>query len=927
MNENINKLTGDRHFHGGIKPSKVLNIIGIIFIFISIIISSCLDDISIPIEIFHWIKSITVFMLFNVGIAYIYLVKKKSGEIPRWIGIVTFFLLGQEILGIIYSMNVHIKSISFYNLRIGYMWVKIFTFIYMAIIYKVIGINRKVKLGQEVGESLFNLLLGAFLMVSVRRVLRYASYGNELDFIYIIYIMVLFLCLYLGIIRFLKDKNIFHHMVSIVLFLQIINFNDFMVSNESLKNILFTSTMINFFSYIICFYCFIIEIYILKGKESLFEEKDYIRVENIKIFKNLIDRVPRGVLISNNNGDILYNNNSLLRILRCKKEDVLGNNLFSLMKNYNSDLDMEKLSENFKSHSIWEGEVNYIVNLQNKIFRCEILKLEYYNDESAVVTIFDDVTYKKKMNEKIVKNEKKLRDLTDNMLDFMINADNNGKIQYVSTSLCNVYGVNYKEIRGRNIYDLIYYKDRDEVKSFIKKRLNGESKEKQLEYRLKTNGDKHIWVESIMNPLMNNKGNVEGILIISRDIDRKKYFQRALIESEKKYRDFFNLVRNYIYVIDITKNIIVDMNEYMRQDFFIENDEVSISEIFGKDVSKLHFRYFYQILKGNKNLDFEFTTKNYMGEDIDLEVSLTPIYDNEEITRVVCMAKDITHKEKMKQLQELHEEDRRKLSEAIEYDRIKTEFLANISHELRTPINVIFSALQLEELRSKSNYGENGRYLRLMKQNCYRLLRLINNLIDVTKIEAGYLPIEYVNTDIVNVVENITMSIVDYAENKDIEVIFDTDMEERVISIDLDKTERVVMNILSNAIKFTSKKGIINVNLSEEEEYVKLSIKDTGRGIPKEKLKTVFERFTQVDKSLTRDHEGSGIGLYLVKSLMEMQGGTIEVNSDIGVGSEFIVKFPIVKMDSYKEVAATSDLGNSYVERISIEFSDIYDIN
>ncbi|MEW8956794.1 ATP-binding protein, partial [Clostridium sp.] len=601
--------------------------------------------------------------------------------------------------------------------------------------------------------------------------------------------------------------------------------------------------------------------------------------------------------------------------------------LFYLIKNYNSDLDIEKLSENFRSNSIWEGEVNYIVNLQNKIFRCEILKLDYHNNENAIITIFDDVTYKKKMNDKIIKNEKKLRDITDNMLDFMINVDYKGKIQYVSTSLCAMYNVNYKEIRGKYIYDLIYYEDRKEVERFIKNRLSGISKEKQLEYRLKITGNDYIWVESVMNPIINNKGAIEGFVITSRDIDKKKYFQRALVESEKKYKDFFNLVRNYIYIIDVGNDTIVDMNEFMRNDFLIDNREISISEVFGEDASKLHFKYFYKILKGNKNLEFEFTTKNHLGDEIDLEVSLTPIHDKDKITKIVCMAKDITHKKKMKQLQERHEEDRRKLLEAREYDRIKTEFLANISHELRTPINVIFSALQLEELRSKSVYGDSRKYLRLMKQNCYRLLRLINNLIDVTKIEAGYLPIEYVNIDIVNVVENITMSIVDYAENKDIEVIFDTDMEEKVVSIDLDKTERVVMNILSNAIKFTSKKGVINVKLSEEEDFVKVSIRDTGRGIPKEKLATIFERFNQVDKSLTRDHEGSGIGLYLVKSLVEMQGGNITVHSEIGEGSEFIVRFPIGNIDTYEEVAVTSDIGNSYVERISIEFSDIYEIN
>jgi len=156
---------------------------------------------------------------------------------------------------------------------------------------------------------------------------------------------------------------------------------------------------------------------------------------------------------------------------------------------------------------------------------------------------------------------------------------------------------------------------------------------------------------------------------------------------------------------------------------------------------------------------------------------------------------------------------------------------------------------------------------------------------------------------------------------------FDTEVEERIVACDLDKIERIILNILSNAIKFTKSGGNIFVNISDGEEFITISIEDTGIGIQKDKLNIIFDRFRQVDKSFTRNHEGSGIGLSLVKSLVEMQGGTISVESKCGHGTKFFIKFPVRLVDNNSSEEnfklADSNL-NNHVERIKIEFSDIY---
>lgn len=257
-----------------------------------------------------------------------------------------------------------------------------------------------------------------------------------------------------------------------------------------------------------------------------------------------------------------------------------------------------------------------------------------------------------------------------------------------------------------------------------------------------------------------------------------------------------------------------------------------------------------------------------------------------------------------------------------EFSRTQAEFFANISHELKTPLNVLLRAIQILELPSDNVEKKLNKYLWTMKQNSYRLLRIVNNLIDLSKVDSGYIKLDIINYDIIKIVEDITLSVADYVENNDKELIFDTDIEEKIMAFDADMLERIMLNLLSNAIKFTSPGGKISVTISHSEEILKISVQDTGVGIPQDKLEYIFDRFAQVDKTLSRSHEGSGIGLALVKSLVTLHGGTITANSILGKGSEFIIELPIKLSNKDRKEKELSYQSN--VERISIEFSDIY---
>lgn len=274
-------------------------------------------------------------------------------------------------------------------------------------------------------------------------------------------------------------------------------------------------------------------------------------------------------------------------------------------------------------------------------------------------------------------------------------------------------------------------------------------------------------------------------------------------------------------------------------------------------------------------------------------------------------------------------ENNRLLEETVQYDKLKTEFIANMSHELRTPLNIIFSTAQLFDVvvtkGEELNNDKISIYINSMKQNCYRLMRLVNNLIDMTKIDSGFMKLDLKNQNIVQITEDIVQSTADYVQSMSRTIVFDTDQEEKVMAFDSEKLERILLNLISNATKFTNPGDKININLHDKGDRIIISVKDTGIGIPEEKLPQLFERFKQIDPLLNRSHEGSGIGLTIVKALVELHDGTLEVKSTYKEGTEFIISLPATVIPEEQETEANQEHSKEqYVQKINIEFSDIY---
>jgi signal transduction histidine kinase/ligand-binding sensor domain-containing protein/DNA-binding response OmpR family regulator len=256
-----------------------------------------------------------------------------------------------------------------------------------------------------------------------------------------------------------------------------------------------------------------------------------------------------------------------------------------------------------------------------------------------------------------------------------------------------------------------------------------------------------------------------------------------------------------------------------------------------------------------------------------------------------------------------------KLNEAVlqereETDKMKSRFFANISHEFRTPLTLILGPA--DNIKPESPADEIQKQTGLIKRNAQRLMNLINQLLDLSKLEAGKLKIKASRNNIVTFVRGIAMSFESLAERKDITLKVLSERDSLEIYFDKDMMVKILTNLLSNAFKFTPEGGSITVSVNQESnEKIKIIVKDSGIGIPEAELPKLFDRFYQVDSSQTREYEGSGLGLALTKELVELHHGNIFVKSKIGEGSEFIIELPS---------------GNDHLEKDEIVEPDVSDI-
>ena len=262
------------------------------------------------------------------------------------------------------------------------------------------------------------------------------------------------------------------------------------------------------------------------------------------------------------------------------------------------------------------------------------------------------------------------------------------------------------------------------------------------------------------------------------------------------------------------------------------------------------------------------------------------------VTGVICVVACYFLTRKRQEDFRLRHELAQRNEQLAELDRLKSDFFANISHELRTPLTLILAPID-EMLGAGSNLSISARNsIAMVRSNAMRLLSLINDLLDLVRLEGGTLKLDCKPLNVTNLVRGLVESTRHLAERKQQKIELNDDYTPVIVNADSNRLEKIILNLLTNAIKFTDKNGTITVKWHLESENYVLSVKDDGIGIAEEDLSNIFDRFKQVDSSSTRKYQGLGLGLAMARELALEHNGTLEAKSKLGEGSEFILKLP-----------------------------------
>lgn len=547
-------------------------------------------------------------------------------------------------------------------------------------------------------------------------------------------------------------------------------------------------------------------------------------------------------------------------------------------------------------------------------------------------------------NNELLKNQKELH-LNQNMLTNILNSTADGilvvslagSIIHINKKFIEMWKLpkdfSIKKYNNYELIDMIYnqLEDPNKFKNTIKSIIIT-NKEVTETLHFKDNRVFRLYSK----PFLVENNTMIGRVWSFQDITQETIANKTLKKSADQYKELIEFLPAGVFVH--TNRKIVFSNTNFAKLIGIDNPSLLIGRNFTDFIHEDYFEIIEKRIRlveatGKSVPILEEKFIKLDGRIIDVSVSTTPITFENKVACLVVV-QDITEHKHAQALHKKIEEKQSLLNEANRYNELQSEFFANLSHEFKTPLNVLYSSLQLMNLVLNNSSEKNLKdttekmqtYIVNMKQNCFRLIRLVNNLIDITKLDSGYFDFSYKNENIVEILENITSSVVEFIASKGLTLIFDTEVEEKIMACDCYKIERILLNLLANSIKFTPKGGSIFVNIYDKTDFVIISVKDTGVGIPEDKQDIIFQRFRQIDKSLTRKNEGSGIGLSIVKSLVEIMDGKITVQSEVGKGSEFIIKLPVKLIEestseASKEAACTSE---NKVESIQIEFSDIY---
>ncbi|HEX9062171.1 MAG TPA: ATP-binding protein, partial [Clostridia bacterium] len=681
---------------------------------------------------------------------------------------------------------------------------------------------------------------------------------------------------------------------------------------------------------------------------EIMERKDQLEA----VFETMTDIL----MVCDNNGNIISMNSlakcSLYPYDKVKNiKDLYSDNIYQYIDNGNNPVPLDEMPHKRVSRGEKVSNLKMKVKRPDKDVYLDANASPVFDDKGNLIMIVmcchditDLIEREQKLIEQneIIKQQKELLEATiENMNDAVAIFDSKGSIVLTNVEARRLYPHITTRSKAGNVHDGFQFFDIQSNNIIplnglpTRRVLRGEKiRNETIKFKFNDGMIRVIEVNAV--PIYDNENKLVSAVVTHHDVTRMVEYEENTRKQKELLESIIDSLYENLFVIGRDGRYLIHKNNIIKE---ISTKFDSIEEIFSAakyydmDGNQLSLERMpaYRVKCGETVKD-EIMNIKVGDQEYYLIVNGSPIFDKSGgYLYGVGSSSDITqfvrNQKVLGEIQEQLLKVEREKNEALENSmKMKDDFLATITHEFKTPLTVINAALQTIEALYESQLSDKvKKHLQRIHTNSLRQMRLVNNLLDITLYNAGHLKFNKKNMDIIFLTSTIVKSVDLYAKQKDTEIKFSTDCRSKEMAIDEEKYERILLNLLSNAIKFTPKGRLIYVNISCKDKKIVITVKDNGVGIPKDKLKLIFECFGQVDSSLTRQAEGTGIGLSLVKTLVEGMNGTITVESEVGKGSTFVVTLPITRLKRMMPETNIVDLKDRRITNAAaIEFSDIY---
>ena len=496
--------------------------------------------------------------------------------------------------------------------------------------------------------------------------------------------------------------------------------------------------------------------------------------------------------------------------------------------------------------------------------------------------------------------EGRLQHFLDTANDLIQSVAPDGRFIYVNRAWEETLGYTEDDLERRTLFDLIDPSSRERVIGDFERVMSGERVDRMV-VKFKAKDGRPVICSGSANVLMRD-GTPVATQAIFRDVTEQRRAQRELAASRANLAALVENTGDTIWSVDRDERLITFNSAFALAVEARTGREPKMGDdprsVFLSEDVPYYDEMYRRTLSGERLA--ELRNETVQGQEIWFEIYCHPITDEAGVTGAVMFGKDVTRRIRAEEGLRLAKEDAETANQA------KSQFLANMSHELRTPLNSIigFANIVLKNKKEHLDQQETG-FLNRIVVNGRHLLALINEILDLAKIEAGRVELEILEVDVGALVKETIQSLEGQVRDKDVKLIADVPESTVLVESDPHKLKQVIINLVGNALKFTEH-GSVTARVDAEPDGTPFAIRviDTGIGIPKERLDAIFEAFQQADGSTTRRFGGTGLGLTISRSMCQLMGYDLTVDSEAGGGSVFTIVMAPQRDEEKSEQAA-----------------------